>query len=239
MDTSALAAEIAAKVTADTSFWVAVVGLIGVIAGAIIAVLGSIVLHWLQDGPRRRLEGGRKELLLQMLRDGAEALEILTGRTLELMNRGATLDEILHAVTVPAGYLEKPYLRPKYDDSEFLVRGIYHFYAGWFDGNPAHLKPARTADLASELARLAGGADRLAGRAAVLSEAGQTRLALHLAEFAAAAAPDEARIQAIRAAVLGRCIDSETSLMGKAFLAVYQRDAEQRSRASSGGDPPR
>ena len=163
---------------------------------------------------------------LQMLRDGAEALEHLTCRTLELMNRGATLDEVLHAVTVPAGYLEKPYLRPKYDDPEFLVRGIYHFYAGWFDGNPAHLKPARTADLASELARLAGGAERLAERAAVLSEAGQARLALHLAEFAAAAAPDDARIQAIRAVVLGRCIDSETSLMGKAFLAVYQRDAE-------------
>jgi hypothetical protein len=70
MDTSALAAEIAAKVTADTSFWVAIVGLIGVIAGAVIAVVGSIVLHWFQDGPRRRLEDGRKKLLLQMLRDG-------------------------------------------------------------------------------------------------------------------------------------------------------------------------
>jgi alkyl sulfatase BDS1-like metallo-beta-lactamase superfamily hydrolase len=175
---------------------------------------------------------------LQMLRDGAEALECLVGRTLALVNRGATLDEVLHEVKVPPEYLEKPYLRPKYDDPEFLVRGVYHFYAGWFDGNPAHLKPARDADLASELARVAGGADRLAERAAVLSEGGQTRLALHLAEFAAAAAPDEARIQAIRAAVLGRCIDSETSLMGKAFLAVYQRDADQRSRASSGGDSP-
>ncbi|RVC79647.1 hypothetical protein EN745_15385 [Mesorhizobium sp. M4A.F.Ca.ET.022.05.2.1] len=36
---------------------------------------------------------------------------------------------------------------PKYDDPEFLVRAIYHFYAGWFDGNPAHLKPARATDL--------------------------------------------------------------------------------------------
>jgi hypothetical protein len=43
MDTSALATEIAAKVTADTSLWVAIVGLIGVIAGAVIAVVGSIV----------------------------------------------------------------------------------------------------------------------------------------------------------------------------------------------------
>ena len=69
VDTSALASEIAARVTADTSFWVAVVGLIGVVAGAAIAVIGGVLLHWLQDAPRRKLDEGRKQLLLQMLRD--------------------------------------------------------------------------------------------------------------------------------------------------------------------------
>ena len=167
----------------------------------------------------------------QVLRDGAEALEHLTSETLQLMNKGATLDQILHTVKAPSQYLEKPYLLPKYDDPEFLVRGIYHLYAGWFDGNPAHLKPARNADLASELARLAGGADKLAERAVILSEEGQTRLAAHLAEFAGAAAPKDEHIQAIRAAVLQKCIDGEPSLMAKAFFAVYQRDAEQRSKA--------
>jgi hypothetical protein len=29
--------------------------------------------------------------------------------------------------------------------------------------------------------------------------------------------------------VLERCMERETSLMGKAFLAVYQRDAKARS----------
>jgi alkyl sulfatase BDS1-like metallo-beta-lactamase superfamily hydrolase len=167
----------------------------------------------------------------QVLRDGAEALEYLTRETLQLMNKGVTLNEILHTVKAPSKYLEKPYLLAKYDDPEFLVRSIYHLYAGWFDGNPAHLKPAVNADLASELARLAGGADKLAARAAILSQEGQTRLAAHLAEFAGAAAPEDKRIQAIRAAVLQKCIDGETSLMGKAFLAVYQRDAEQKSKA--------
>jgi hypothetical protein len=38
-------------------------------------------------------------------------------------------------------------------------------------------------------------------------------------------------VQAIRAAVLQTCIDGEASLMGKAFLAVYQRDAQQKSKA--------
>jgi alkyl sulfatase BDS1-like metallo-beta-lactamase superfamily hydrolase len=169
----------------------------------------------------------------QMLRDGAEALEHLTSETLKLMNEGATLDQVLHSVKVPREYLTKPWLLPKYDDPEFLVRGIYHLYAGWFDGNPAHLKPAREADLASEIARLAGGADKLAERAATLASQGQTRLACHLAEFAAAAAPEDREIQAIRAAVLQKAIDGEASLMGKAFLAVYQRDAAQKSQQAA------
>jgi alkyl sulfatase BDS1-like metallo-beta-lactamase superfamily hydrolase len=171
-----------------------------------------------------------KDRAAQVLRDGAEALEYLISETLRLMNEGATLDAILQAVKVPAKYLAKPYLVAKYDDPEFLVRGVYHLYAGWFDGNPAHLKPARKSDLASELARLAGGADRLAERAAALAEEGHTRVAAHLAEFASDAAPQDKRIQSLRADVLQTCVDRESSLMGKAFFAVYQRDAEKRSK---------
>ncbi len=55
---------------------------------------------------------------------------------------GMSLGDILHSVRAPAEFLAKPYLLPKYDDPEFVVRNIWHLYAGWFDGNPAHLKPA-------------------------------------------------------------------------------------------------
>ncbi|WP_089174407.1 alkyl sulfatase dimerization domain-containing protein [Bosea sp. AS-1] len=170
-----------------------------------------------------------EERALQMLRDGAEALEYLVGQTLALMNRGATLDEVLHGVKLPAAFLAKPYLLAKYDDPEFLVRSIYHFYAGWFDGDAAHLKPARTAEIARELAELAGGAERLAERAARLSEAGKSRLSVQLAEFAGAAAPEDAGIQVVRARVLQTAIDDESSLMGKAFLSVYLRQARERA----------
>ena len=173
-----------------------------------------------------------KDRAAQVLRDGAAVLEHLVRECLALMNRGATLDQVLHAVTAPAEYLSKPYLRAKYDDPEFLVRAIYHLYAGWFDGNPAHLKPAKSADLALELARLAGGADSLAERAAVLAREGNTRVAAHLAEFASDAAPEDRSVQAMRADVLSRCIEREGSLMGKAFLAVYERDARRRSSES-------
>jgi alkyl sulfatase BDS1-like metallo-beta-lactamase superfamily hydrolase len=165
----------------------------------------------------------------QVLDDGATLLENLVEQTLALMNQGCTLDAVLHSVTAPAELLAKPYLQPKYDDPEFVVRAIWQLFGGWFDGDPAHLKPAPAADLAAELAALAGGAQRLAERAAALAEGGQTRLAAHLVEFAADAAPDDKAIQAMRATVLKRCMECEASLMGKAFFAVYQRDAQVRS----------
>ena len=69
METTVLAAEIAKKVIADTSFWVGVVGFAGVVLGAAITVIGNVVLHKIQDGPRRKLDDSRKELLKQMLKD--------------------------------------------------------------------------------------------------------------------------------------------------------------------------
>ena len=128
-----------------------------------------------------------RERAAQVLSDGAAVLESLVRQTLELMNQGSTLDAILHAVSAPEDLLAKPYLRPKYDDPEFVVRGIWHLYAGWFDGNPAHLKPAPSAELAGEIAALAGGAATLADRARALAEAGRTRLAAHLIELASTA----------------------------------------------------
>ncbi len=164
----------------------------------------------------------------QMLGDGAALLESLVEQTLDMMNRGCTLNQILNAVSAPVELLNKPYLRPRYDDPEFVVRAIWHLYGGWFDGDPAHLKPALASELAGEIAGLAGGAAR-AERAAALGDGGRTRLAAHLAEFAAQAAPADKAIQATRARVLEQCMERETSLMGKAFLAVYQRDAKARS----------
>ena len=69
MDTTALAQIIATKVAADTSFWIAVVGFLGVLVGAIITVAGNLLLHWIQSRRRTALDAKRTKLLEQMLRD--------------------------------------------------------------------------------------------------------------------------------------------------------------------------
>ena len=62
-----------------------------------------------------------------------------------MMNEGAPLDDIIHTVRAPRRLLERPYLRPVYDEPEFIVRNVWRLYGGWYDGNPARLKPPRDA----------------------------------------------------------------------------------------------
>ena len=77
--------------------------------------------------------------------DVAELLESLHDQTVALMNEGATLDTIIHEVKAPPHLLDKPYLRPTYDDPEFVVRNVWRLYGGWWDGDPASLRHRRCA----------------------------------------------------------------------------------------------
>ncbi len=165
------------------------------------------------------------ERIAQALGDTASLLESLVRQTLALMNEGARLDDVLHAVRAPQDLLTKPYLRPVYDDPEFIVRNIWRLYGGWWDGNPATLKPAPERELAGEIATLAGGANVLAVRARELAAGGRLRLAAHLAEIAALAAPDDPDAGAARAEVYRRRAEEEPSTMAK---GIFRAAAEER-----------
>ena len=163
----------------------------------------------------------------QALSEGAELLETLTEQTLALMNEGARLDDIVHTVRAPEHLLARPYLHPIYDEPEFVVRDIWRLYGGWYDGDPSHLKPAPAAVLAVELAALAGGASRLAERAREVAAGGDLRLAGHLAELAAQAAPDDKGIHAARAEIFGARAREEASTMAKGIYSWAEHESKQ------------
>ena len=160
-----------------------------------------------------------------ILDDTAALLEHLHDETVRMMNEDASLNEIVQEVRAPAELLGKPYLRPIYDDPEFVVRNVWRLYGGWYDLDPAGLKPARSSDLAREIASLAGGASELARRARQLASEGEFRLAGHLAEFAIAAAPGDSEVRVARAEVYERRSAAEPSLMAKSIFAAAARDS--------------
>ncbi|MEM7337018.1 MAG: alkyl sulfatase dimerization domain-containing protein [Actinomycetota bacterium] len=156
----------------------------------------------------------------------ATTLEVLVADVIDAMNSGATLDEIVHSVGVDEATLQLPYLRPLYDEPEFVVRNIWRLYGGWYDGTPSRLKPAPDGALGAEVAALAGGADALVQRARALAEEGDLRLACHLADFAASADPESATVHAVRAEIYEVRRKAESSLMAKGIFASAKAESE-------------
>jgi alkyl sulfatase BDS1-like metallo-beta-lactamase superfamily hydrolase len=153
----------------------------------------------------------------RVLDDTASYLESIVEQVVTLMNRGERLDAILAAVAPPPELTKRPYLAPIYDEPEFIVRNLYRLYGGWWDGNPAHLKPPREAALARELADLAGGATRLAERAQQLAD---PRLACELVELAALASPDDETVRRARSELYAARAKQERSLMARGIFAT-------------------
>lgn len=173
------------------------------------------------------------ERIRTALTDAAAYLESLVEQTLALMNQGAPLEEILHSVRVPEELAAKPYLQARYDEPEFIVRNVWRLYGGWYDGDPAHLKPAPADRVAEALADLAGGSGVLAERARRAVAEGDLRLACHLAQWAARADPEDPGVQRVRAEVFAARAEAETSVMAR---GVYGWAAAESRSGLSGDD---
>ncbi len=169
----------------------------------------------------------------EALSDAAELLETIVSQTLELMNQGAELDTLLHEVQAPERLLARPYLRATYDEPEFIVRNLWRLYGGWYDGDPAHLKPAPAPQLAAAVADVAGGPGALIDKAEALAAAGDLRLACHFAQWASRAAPDDSAIQRAHARIFVARAESATSLMAGGVFRYAARVSSARAAAAT------
>jgi alkyl sulfatase BDS1-like metallo-beta-lactamase superfamily hydrolase len=168
---------------------------------------------------------GRRRIAT-VLDDIATALEDLVAAVIAMMNEGATLDTIIHTVSVPDETLAKPYLRPLYDEPEFVIRNIWRQFGGWWDGAASRLKPSPDADVATAVAELCGGADAVIRRAQQAVAANDLRLACHLADLAGWAAPDDASIHAARAEIYIERRKAEPGLMSKGIFMAAARESQ-------------
>ena len=168
-----------------------------------------------------------------VLGDIADTLERLVAEVIALMNQGATLDTIIHTVSVPGDTLAKPYLRPLYDEPEFVIRNIWRQFGGWWDGAASRLKPSPDAQLAMTIAELSGGPAALIGRAQLAVADNDLRLACHLADLAGWAAPSDPTVHAARAEIYIARRTAEPSLMSKGIFMAAARESQAIAEPSA------
>jgi alkyl sulfatase BDS1-like metallo-beta-lactamase superfamily hydrolase len=164
----------------------------------------------------------------------ANLLQSIEDQVVALMNTGASLDSVLHSVELPAGALEKPYLRPVYDHPQFLIRNVWRLYGGWHDGEPDNLMPAPRVQQAQEWVGLAGGVANVLARVRELRDAGDLRLACHLVEFAVIVEPDSKPAHELRAEVYAARSAQQTSSMARNILNHAALSSQQGKRDLAG-----
>ncbi len=175
-----------------------------------------------------------RDRIQQALTESARYLETLHDETVALMNGGATLDEAIHTVRPPADLLDRPYLRPTYDEPEFIVRNVWRLYGGWYDGIPSHLKPAPEREQALAIATLAGGAAKVAAAALDALSEGNLRLAGHLADWAWLAEPENEAVRDARRRVYEARAASERSTMSIGIFGAAAREMGAEHTRGSG-----
>jgi alkyl sulfatase BDS1-like metallo-beta-lactamase superfamily hydrolase len=141
------------------------------------------------------------------------------------MNEGKWLEDIIREIDWPA--TDKPWLRPIYDHPEFIARNVYRLYGGWYDGDPAHMLPAHSEDVARELLA-ATGSDSILARARQRRDDGDLQMACHLVDFVRKGEPENREAWQLWRDLFAARAEAERSLMARGAFHAAVREAETR-----------
>ncbi|MFM1896995.1 MAG: hypothetical protein RLZZ385_2069 [Pseudomonadota bacterium] len=127
-----------------------------------------------------------------------DAIEYVHDATVAGMNAGKDVYTLMQEIQLPSDLN----VGEGYGTIAWTVRGIYEGYMGWFDGNPATMYAVPPSAVYPDLVALAGGADEVATLARSYLAADDAIRALHAADIALAADPDNVTALQTRLAAL-------------------------------------
>ncbi len=154
------------------------------------------VLSWKPElvmpghGPALR---GNKEITEKLTRQ-RDAILYVHDATVRGMNEGKDVYTLMREIKLP----EHLQVSQHYGSVSWSVRGIYEGYAGWFNGDPATMYATPPSEAYPEIVALAGGAEKVAAHAKKLVDSGATVQAMHIADMALAADPNNIRALQVR-----------------------------------------
>jgi alkyl sulfatase BDS1-like metallo-beta-lactamase superfamily hydrolase len=169
---------------------------------------------------------------LEMLKVTASALRWLEDEVVRRLNAGQWYEEIVQGVHLPEKLAQSPYLQSIYGGSTFAVHSILRRYTGWYDGNPSHLFPSPSAEVAGEVLGLSGGSAPVLERARALAakeHREDLQRALHLVDFVIQGDPEHAsEAQSLKAELLEARAEQEPSFIARNILssaAILEKEA--------------
>jgi alkyl sulfatase BDS1-like metallo-beta-lactamase superfamily hydrolase len=151
----------------------------------------------------------------EALDDHIEIIRNLHDQVVDCINREMHITEMIHKVKIPEHLKNSPYLPSSYSRTEFFVYNVYHWYHGYFDGNPANLLPRPEKEIKTALLDLIGDPDKVLRRAKELMQQGKAQLGLQVLDVLIGADPENIDARKLRIELLEMLGEKDVCLMSR------------------------
>ena len=168
--------------------------------------------------------------VIELLENQRDMYKFINDQTLNLINKGYTMDEISNMLTLPESLQEYWYTHGFYGQIYMGVKATYQKYLGFYDANPINLKRLPPVEYAQNITRYMGGADAVLQRLSDDYKAGRYELVASIANYLVFADPTNMEARKMEAAALEQLgYQAESGPARNAYLVGAQelRSTEQ------------
>jgi alkyl sulfatase BDS1-like metallo-beta-lactamase superfamily hydrolase len=140
--------------------------------------------------------------VIELLENQRDMYKYINDQTLNLMNKGYTMDEISNMIVLPESLQEYWYTHGFYGQIYMGVKATYQKYLGFYDANPINLKRLPPEEFARNITEYMGGADVVLPKLAKDYDAGRYELVASIANYLVFADPNNMEARKMEAAAL-------------------------------------
>jgi len=140
--------------------------------------------------------------VIELLENQRDMYKYINDQTLNLMNKGYTMDEISNMIVLPESLQEYWYTHGFYGQIYMGVKATYQKYLGFYDANPINLQRLPPEEFARNITEYMGGADVVLPKLAKDYDAGRYELVASIANYLVFADPTNMEARKMEAAAL-------------------------------------
>ena len=183
---------------------------------------------------------GNKEIntYLEKQRD---AYKYIHDQTLNLANKGYTMNEIAEMIKLPDVLEQEWSLRGYYGSVNHDAKAVYQRYLGWYDSNPANLNPLPPEEASKKYVEVMGGSKSIIKKAKEYYKKGEYRWVAELMNRVVFAEPDNQEAKNLAADALEQLgYQTENATWRNEYLmgAYELRNGKVKLPAGIGADTP-
>ncbi|OPX65336.1 MULTISPECIES: alkyl/aryl-sulfatase [unclassified Methanoregula] len=140
--------------------------------------------------------------VIEILENERDMYKYINDQTLNLANKGYTMDEIADRVKLPASLEPYWYTHRFYGSVPMAVKATYQRYLGFYDGNPVNIKRLTPTEFGKSMTEYMGGADAIMPKLRRDYDAGKYELVASIAQYLVDADPENMEARRIEADAL-------------------------------------